>query len=98
MYTMALAYKAQEITHATVHTTVPCWELLDVITTSFWYQKMVKHIVVTGASAGIGLALCKLLIRDHDCYVYLGSRNVEKGKVPLWLILMNETSLFTLQR
>ena len=41
---------------------------------------MVKHILVTGASAGIGQALCKLLIRDHDCYVYLGSRNVEKGK------------------
>ena len=35
MYTMALAYKAQEITHATVHTTVPCWELLDVIATFF---------------------------------------------------------------
>ena len=44
---------------------------------------MVKHILVTGASAGIGLALCKLLIRDHDCYVYLGSRNVEKGRLTL---------------
>jgi len=42
--------------------------------------KMVKHILVTGASSGIGLALCKLLIRDHSCYVYLGSRNVAKGE------------------
>ena len=53
---------------------------------------MVKHILVTGASAGIGLALCKLLIRDHDCYVYLGSRNVEKGKLTLQLVLITQTS------
>jgi len=38
-----------------------------------------KHVLVTGASSGIGLALCKLLVRDHGCYVYLGSRNAEKG-------------------
>ena len=59
---------------------------------------MVKHILVTGASAGIGLALCKLLIRDHDCYVYLGSRNVEKGKLTLQLVLLTQTSPFTLHR
>jgi len=35
---------------------------------------------VTGASSGIGLALCKLLVRDHGCYVYLGSRNPTKGE------------------
>ena len=44
---------------------------------------MSKHILVTGASSGIGLALCKLLIKDHDCYVYLGSRNLAKGKLLL---------------
>ena len=44
---------------------------------------MPKHILVTGASSGIGLALCKLLIKDHDCYVYLGSRNLAKGKLLL---------------
>ena len=38
-----------------------------------------KHVLVTGASSGIGLALCKLLVRDHGCYVYLGSRNPTKG-------------------
>ena len=38
-----------------------------------------KNILVTGASSGIGLALCKLLVRDHDCHVFLGSRNLKKG-------------------
>merc|ERR1712156_484929 len=47
---------------------------------TYLFLKMVKHILVTGASSGIGLALCKLLIRDHSCYVYLGSRNVAKGE------------------
>mmetsp|Transcript_36299 Transcript_36299/g.60112 ORF Transcript_36299/g.60112 Transcript_36299/m.60112 type:complete len:286 (+) Transcript_36299:73-930(+) len=40
---------------------------------------MSKHILVTGASSGIGLALCKLLARDHGCHVYLGARNPAKG-------------------
>lgn len=44
---------------------------------------MSKHVLVTGANSGIGLALCKLLIRDHDCYVYLGSRNVSRGEAAL---------------
>jgi len=48
---------------------------------------MSKHILVTGASSGIGLALCKLLIRDHSCYVYLGSRNVAKGEMAMKTIL-----------
>lgn len=39
-----------------------------------------KHVLVTGASSGIGLALCKLLVRDHGCHVYLGSRNPTKGE------------------
>ena len=34
---------------------------------------------MTGASSGIGLALCKLLVRDHGCHVYLGARNATKG-------------------
>lgn len=38
-----------------------------------------KHVVVTGASSGIGLALCKLLATEHSCYVYLGTRNLTKG-------------------
>jgi NAD(P)-dependent dehydrogenase (short-subunit alcohol dehydrogenase family) len=46
-----------------------------------------KHVFVTGASSGIGLALCKLLVRDHGCYVYLGARNVEKGEACLKGIL-----------
>merc|ERR1719433_2334224 len=44
------------------------------------YQKNPsKHILVTGGNSGIGFALCKLLIRDHSCYVYLGSRDAKKG-------------------
>ena len=51
---------------------------------------MPKHILVTGASSGIGLALCKLLIKDHDCYVYLGSRNLAKGKLFLHFFSISE--------
>ena len=50
-------------------------------------ENMSKHVLVTGASSGIGLALCKLLIRDHSCYVYLGSRNVPKGEAALKTII-----------
>lgn len=48
---------------------------------------MAKHILVTGASSGIGLALVKLLVRDHGCHVYLGSRSIEKGEACLKGIL-----------
>ena len=39
---------------------------------------MSKRILVTG-NTGIGLALCRQLVVDHQCYVYLGSRSVERG-------------------
>ena len=42
-----------------------------------------KRILVTGGNAGIGLALCKQLLIDHGCFVYLCSRNLEKGKVAI---------------
>ena len=48
---------------------------------------MSKHILVTGANSGIGKALCKLLIKDHNCYVYLGCRNVSKGEAAMSDIL-----------
>ena len=48
---------------------------------------MSKHILVTGGNSGIGLALCKLLIKDHSCFVYLGSRNAEKGAAAMKTIL-----------
>lgn len=38
-----------------------------------------KTVLVTGGNTGIGLALCELLVQDHDCFVYLGSRNLERG-------------------
>ena len=49
--------------------------------------KMAKHILVTGGNSGIGLALCKLLIKDHGCYVYLGSRDPTRGANALKTIL-----------
>ena len=48
---------------------------------------MSKHILVTGGNSGIGLALCKILIRDHSCHVYLGSRDVSRGIAALETIL-----------
>eukprot|EP00538_Stauroneis_constricta_P001095 CAMPEP_0119561186 /NCGR_PEP_ID=MMETSP1352-20130426/16935_1 /TAXON_ID=265584 /ORGANISM="Stauroneis constricta, Strain CCMP1120" /LENGTH=292 /DNA_ID=CAMNT_0007609343 /DNA_START=54 /DNA_END=932 /DNA_ORIENTATION=- len=37
------------------------------------------NILVTGASDGIGLALCKLLVKEHKARVYLCARNPTKG-------------------
>eukprot|EP01068_Selenidium_serpulae_P012600 Selendium_serpulae@DN5850_c1_g1_i4.p1 len=39
-----------------------------------------KRIFVTGANAGIGLALCKQLCSEHNAIVYLGSRNAARGE------------------
>lgn len=33
----------------------------------------------TGANTGIGLALTKQLVSEHNCHVYLGSRDAERG-------------------
>lgn len=39
-----------------------------------------KRILVTGGNAGIGFALCRRLLADRDdTFVYLGSRNADKG-------------------
>lgn len=42
---------------------------------------MAKNILVTGGNSGIGLALCKLLVTGHGCHVYMGSRDVGRGRV-----------------
>ena len=39
-----------------------------------------KIVFVTGANAGIGYALCKQLVADYGCYVYMGARNLDRGK------------------
>jgi len=52
-----------------------------------YQKKVLKHILVTGGNSGIGLALCKLLIKDHSCHVYLGSRDTEKGTAALKTII-----------
>lgn len=38
-----------------------------------------KRVVVTGGNAGIGFALCKQLLTEDNCFVYLGSRSQERG-------------------
>jgi len=40
---------------------------------------MSTSILVTGANTGIGLALCKQLVKDHGAKVFLGSRSPDKG-------------------
>ena len=42
-------------------------------------QPNMKHVLVTGGNAGIGKALCKLLVTEHGCRVFMGSRSVQKG-------------------
>ena len=40
-------------------------------------------VFVTGGNSGIGLALCKQLVADHGCRVFLGSRSLERGEAAL---------------
>jgi len=46
-----------------------------------------KSILVTGGNAGIGLALCKQLVIDHKCFVYMGTRNLQRGETGLKTIV-----------
>lgn len=49
---------------------------------------MTKNILVTGANSGIGFALCKQLVgKPHNCHVFLGARNDDKGKAAVASIL-----------
>ena len=36
-------------------------------------------VFVTGGIGGIGAAICKQLVLDHGCRVFLGSRSIERG-------------------
>lgn len=40
---------------------------------------MSRAIFVTGGSSGIGLALCRQLLAEKDCHVFLGARSEERG-------------------
>mmetsp|Transcript_8608 Transcript_8608/g.25270 ORF Transcript_8608/g.25270 Transcript_8608/m.25270 type:complete len:294 (+) Transcript_8608:48-929(+) len=46
-----------------------------------------RRVLVTGGNTGIGLALCKQLVAEDGCHVYLGSRNAEKGAAAVKSIL-----------
>jgi NAD(P)-dependent dehydrogenase (short-subunit alcohol dehydrogenase family) len=39
---------------------------------------MKRAVLVTGGNAGIGFALCRQLVADHNCTVIMGARS--KGK------------------
>ena len=56
------------------------------------FKMAAKEILVTCGNSGIGFALCKLLIRDHNCHVYLGSRSLEKGKLAVETIRQEVSS------
>ena len=38
-------------------------------------------VFVTGGNAGIGAAICKQLVLDQECKVFMGSRSTERGQV-----------------
>jgi carbonyl reductase 1 len=38
-----------------------------------------NKLLVTGGNAGIGFALCRQLVIDHECHVFLGSRSSARG-------------------
>ena len=42
-----------------------------------------KKVVVTGGNAGIGYALCRQLIEEDGCYVFMGARNKERGEAAI---------------
>lgn len=42
-----------------------------------------KNILVTGGNAGIGRALCRQLVVDHGCKVFMGARNADRGAAGL---------------
>lgn len=50
---------------------------------------MSKSVFVTGGNAGIGLALCKQLVAEHKCRVFLGARSSKKGEEAVLKILKN---------
>ena len=37
-------------------------------------------VFVTGGNAGIGAAICKQLVLDQECKVFMGSRSTERGQ------------------
>ena len=47
---------------------------------------------MTGGNAGIGYAICKLCILQHNCYVYMGSRNVERGNAAIAKLIEEEAN------
>ncbi len=53
-------------------------------------QVEIKRVIVTGGNTGIGYALCKLLIVNHGCYVYMGSRDVDRGNAAIQKLISED--------
>eukprot|EP00913_Durusdinium_trenchii_P031121 g29143.t1 len=47
-----------------------------------------RRVLVTGGNKGIGRALCQQLAADHGFYVFLGSRDAQRGKEAVESILL----------
>ncbi len=53
-----------------------------------YYPKVMRSILVSGANKGIGLAIAKAILSDHDdTFVFLGSRDEARGRAALEEIL-----------
>ena len=50
-------------------------------------EEVIQTFVILTLNSGIGLALCKILVRDYSCYVYLGSRDISRGNEAMKKIL-----------
>jgi len=50
-----------------------------------------RYIVITGANKGIGYATVKKILKEHeDCFVFLGSRDNQRGKSAMQKLLKIE--------
>ena len=52
---------------------------------------LLKRVLVTGGNSGIGYALCKLLAVKHGCYVYMGTRSMERGTSALQTMIQEDS-------
>ena len=54
---------------------------------------MAHTIFVSGSNSGIGLALCRQLLVDHGCRVFMGARSLERGAAALATLALSPEPL-----
>ncbi|CAK9059279.1 unnamed protein product [Durusdinium trenchii] len=65
--------------------------LCCLLAASWWEHSpamALRRVLVTGGNKGIGRALCQQLAADHGFYVFLGSRDAQRGKEAVESILL----------